>query len=60
VAREQELRREIAREREELATAVAALRVELDRAKRRVPALVAGGVAALTVLRIGLRRLRRR
>ena len=60
MAREPELRRQIAREREELAAAVSALRVELDRAKRRLPALVAGGLAGLAALRIGVRKVRRR
>ena len=57
---ERELRREIAREREELTGAVGSLREELDRAKRRVPALAAGALALATALRVGLRRLRRR
>ena len=57
---ERELRREIAREREELTGAVGSLREELDRAKRRVPAIAAGGIALATALRVGLRRLRRR
>jgi hypothetical protein len=60
VTEERELRREIAREREELTGAVGALREELGRAKRRVPAMAAGGIALVTALRVGLRRLRRR
>jgi hypothetical protein len=60
VTEEQQLRREIAREREELTGAVGSLREELHRAKRRVPAMAAGGLALATALRVGLRRLRRR
>jgi hypothetical protein len=60
VTEERELRREIAREREELTGAVGSLREELDRAKRRVPALAAGALALATALRVGMRRLRRR
>jgi hypothetical protein len=60
VTEEQQLRREIAREREELTGAVGSLREELHRAKRRVPAMAAGGLALVTALRVGLRRLRRR
>jgi hypothetical protein len=60
VTEEQQLRREIAQEREELTGAVGSLREELQRAKRRVPAMAAGGIALLTALRLGLRRLRRR
>lgn len=57
---ERQLRREIAQEREELSGAVSSLREELDRAKRRLPAIAAGALALATVLRVGLRRLRRR
>lgn len=57
---EEEIRREIASEREQLAEALADLRVGLG-AKRRVAAAVAGtvavGLAALTGLRL-VRRLR--
>jgi hypothetical protein len=60
VTDEKQLRREIAHEREELSGAVDSLRSELERAKRRVPAIAAGGIAVVTALRIGLRRLRRR
>lgn len=60
MADERELRREIAREREELSGAVGSLRAELHRAKRRAPAMAAGGIALVSALRIGLRRLRRR
>lgn len=57
---EKQLRREIAHEREELSGAVDSLRAELDRAKRRAPAVAVGGLALVTALRVGLRRLRRR
>ena len=57
---EKQLRREIAREREELSGAVDSFRTELDRAKRRAPAFAAGALALVTALRVGLRRIRRR
>jgi hypothetical protein len=60
VADERRLRSEIAQEREELSGAVGSLREELGRAKRRVPAIAAGGIALVTALRVGLRWLRRR
>ena len=60
MARDADLRREIAREREQLTGAVAELRTELAKAKRRIPALVGGGLAALAVLRFGIGKLRGR
>jgi hypothetical protein len=60
VADERQLRSEIAREREELSGAVGSLREEVDRAKRRLPAIAAGAIALVAGLRVGVRRLRRR
>jgi hypothetical protein len=57
---DERIRREIGSERQELALAVTSLRGELRRAKRRLPAIAAGTLAAGTALMIVLRRLRRR
>jgi hypothetical protein len=54
------LRREIGSERQELALAVDSLRGEVRRAKRRLPKIVAGVVAAVVVLKLVRRRLRGR
>jgi hypothetical protein len=54
------IRREIGSERQELALAVASLRGELRRAKRRLPGIAAGVVAAGAGLTLVVRRLRRR
>lgn len=48
---EQDVRKEIASEREELKGAVATFRVHANRAKRRLPLVAAGVVAGIVVLR---------
>jgi hypothetical protein len=55
-----QIRREIGTERQELALAVASLRGELRRAKRRLPKLAAGTLVAGVALMLVVKRLRRR
>jgi hypothetical protein len=57
---DERIRREIGTERQELALAVASLRGELRRAKRRLPKLAAGVLVAGTAVVLVVRRLRRR
>ena len=57
---DEQIRRDIGTERQELALAVASLRGELQRAKRRLPKLAAGAVVAGAALMLVVRRLRRR
>ena len=57
---DEQIRRQIGTERQELALAVASLRGELQRAKRRLPKLAAGAVVAGAALILVVRRLRRR
>jgi hypothetical protein len=54
------LLQEIHSERQELTLAVASLREELQRARRRAPAIAAGAVAAVATLKLVARSLRRR
>lgn len=54
---EQEVRKEIASEREELKGAVTTFRVHANRAKRRLPFVAAGMVAGIIVLRTVIDRL---
>jgi hypothetical protein len=56
---DERIRREIGSERQELALAVASLRGELQRAKRRLPKLAAGALVAVTALVVGVKLLRR-
>jgi hypothetical protein len=56
---DERIRRQIGTERQELALAVASLRGELQRAKRRLPKLAAGAVVAGAALILVVRRLRR-
>jgi hypothetical protein len=55
-----QLRSEIHTERQKLTVAVASLRGELQKAKRRAPAVAAAAVALVTTVRVVSRRLRRR
>lgn len=58
-AADERLRQEIGSEREELAAALESLRDEVQRAKRRLPKLVAVAVAAVVAVKL-VRRARRR
>jgi hypothetical protein len=57
-AADERLRREIASERQELTLAVESLHGEVQRAKRRLPKLVAAVVAAVVAVKV-LRRVLR-
>lgn len=57
-AAEEQLRQEIASERQELALAVESLHGEVQRAKRRLPKIVAGAVAAIVAVKVARRLLK--
>jgi hypothetical protein len=57
-AADERIRQEIASERQELALAVVSLHGQVQRAKRRVPKLVAGVVVAIVAVRVARRLLR--
>ena len=57
-AADERLREEIGSERRELALALESLQGEVQRAKRRLPKLVAGVVAAIVAVKVARRLLR--
>ena len=57
-AADEQLRQEIAAERQQLALAVESLHSHVQRTKRRLPKLVAGVVAAVVAVKVARRLLR--